>query len=145
MKNANSNNQLSPPENWWLKDIPQSKPFWTDVNILRFLRLYRSHPELWDSRRIHYNDRCVRRITYREIARKLKLKYVDEEECATLVEQLKKRYVEEKEFCRNEIRPPWFSIISDIISRILNSKQTPGNKLLLHRSEHSVYPTFISA
>ena len=112
---------------WWLKFVPETSE-WTDLNILRFMRLYQSHPILWDKFHANYKDRHARSSAYRDIARTLKLKNVGAKECTKLVELLKKRYLEAEEFGRgaNESRPAWFDIIRNIIYRILNPEIIEG-------------------
>ncbi|XP_003424752.1 uncharacterized protein LOC100678708 isoform X1 [Nasonia vitripennis] len=95
---------------------------WTDINILRFLRLYQSHPVLWDAANCGYKNNWIRKSAYRHITKILKLRNATEDSCMKLVEWLKKRYLEERN-STCESRPVWYKIISRIIDEILDPKR----------------------
>lgn len=110
-----------PNPKWWLKSVPKVNN-WSEINILRFLRLYQIHQVLWNIRHSEYKNVCLRYQAYKHIVEELNLRYVNVEECMNLVKWLKKRYIEEKQIKRSkcEKRPAWFEIIKGIVTRILN-------------------------
>ncbi|XP_011500253.1 PREDICTED: uncharacterized protein LOC105364085 [Ceratosolen solmsi marchali] len=110
---------------WWLKSIPKAIS-WTDINILRFLLIYKSFSVLWNIYDPQYKNEKIRLLTYKNIAETLNLKNVDEQSCMQLIEELKKRYIREKEIFKNanNKQPVWFNVLHGIIKNSLrqNSK-----------------------
>jgi hypothetical protein len=113
--------KLEEKSKWWLKSVPK-KISWTDINILRFLRLYKSFPVLWNIYNSEYKNDKARLLTFKKIAENLNLKNVNEQDCMQLVEELKKQYIQEKEIfrCANDKRPVWFNDLNKIIKKSLS-------------------------
>lgn len=108
-------------QQWWLKFVPKFNE-WSDVNISRFLNIYKAHSILWDPTHSFYTYEPKRMKAYARIVKRLNLYGVKERECMKLIESLKSLYAEEKERqaiakrCSQKYSPPpfWYSIFEDI-------------------------------
>lgn len=95
---------------------------WTEINILRFLKLYQTYSVLWNVDHTGYFDSSQRFSALDEISKSLNLIGIDAEQCAKLIKFLKHFYLEKKRISEREIKtlPLWFPVLEKIVVDVKN-------------------------
>ena len=131
--------QFNSEESFWWMELVAQPNIWTNVNIIRFLRLYETYPMLWDPMNSKYSKASERSRAFAEISKKLNLQGVHEKECLMLIDSLRKIYSKEKKkrekaksyMHRYKPSPAWFHVLNEIVEHVINNKkkETSNNKI----------------